>query len=213
MRLHASRRALIGGFATSFIVATASVLDDVLVFAHPIVRIATMLIGSGLGFVAIAAISGWLSSSYRQAIAVAVSGILTALVIYYVATVLMDLRPGVDLRTIMHIALVWSGAGAICGVIVGPVAFLAHHGTRTQRSMTTGFSAGLVLGPVIGHLLRGGDVDNTSILIVLAITSFIATVIVAASIRRTNPLMMIASAVVGVISAIALYFVIYTYFY
>ena len=92
------------GFVTALIVAAASILDDYIAFPHPVVQAMTMLLGSGLGFVIIAAVAGWFAHSWRVAIISAVGNILLALLLYYIAIPVLDLRLGADVGAIASVA-------------------------------------------------------------------------------------------------------------
>lgn len=211
---HQTAAASLGvGFVAALVVAVASILDDYIAFPHPAVQAVTMLLGSGLGFVVIAAVAGWFAYSWRTAVVSAAGNILLALLLYYVAIPVLDLRPGADLGAIARVALVWGAAGVACGVVVGIMAFWAHRGSIVQRSIASGFPIGLILGPVIGYLVSGGSVTGVSIMAVLATTTAVAVGAMILSLRRTRPLLLFVSIGGGILSALALYAVIYTMYY
>lgn len=93
------------------------------------------------------------------------------------------------------------------------MAFFAHYGTLTQRSIATGFPLGLILGPVVVGLLQGVDLRSLEILAVVAITGFIPVVGLLASLRRTKPRLLFLSALAGIIFSGGLFLVVYALYY
>lgn len=148
------------GLSLAVLIGFGSVANDMFPFSGVFITIMTKLASSGLGFVMIALLVGWFSKSSKIAASVASVSILFALAIYYCAIPVYNLRPSAAGSDIAQIALVWTLLGVGCGVIVGSMAFFAHYGTLTQRSIATGFPLGLILGPVVVGLLQGVDLRS-----------------------------------------------------
>lgn len=195
------------------LIGFGSVANDMFPFSGVFITIMTKLASSGLGFVMIALLVGWFSKSSKIAASVASVSILFALAIYYCAIPVYNLRPRAAGSDIAQIALVWTLLGVGCGVFVGSMAFFAHYGTLTQRSIATGFPLGLILGPVVVGLLQGVDLRSLEILAVVAITGFIPVVGLLASLRRTKPRLLFLSALAGIIFSGALFLVVYALYY
>ena len=187
------------GLSLAVLIGFGSVANDMFPFSGVFITIMTKLASSGLGFVMIALLVGWFSKSSKIAASVASVSILFALAIYYCAIPVYNLRPSAAGSDIAQIALVWTLLGVGCGVIVGSMAFFAHYGTLTQRSIATGFPLGLILGPVVVGLLQGVDLRSLEILAVVAITGFIPVVGLLASLRRTKPRLLFLSPLAGII--------------
>lgn len=201
------------GLSLAVLIGCGSVANDMFPFSGVFITIMTKLASSGLGFVMIAVVVGWFSKSWKIAASVASVSILFALTIYYCAIPIYNLRPGAASSDITQIALTWTLLGLGCGVIVGPMAFFAHYGTLTQRSIATGFPLGLILGPVVVALLQGVDLRSLEILVVVAITGFIPCIGLLVSLRRTKPRLLILSALVGIIASGGIFLLIYALFY
>ncbi|WP_296762031.1 hypothetical protein [Varibaculum sp.] len=201
------------GLSLAVLIGFGSVANDMFPFSGVFITIMTKLASSGLGFVMIALLVGWFSKSSKIAASVASVSILFALAIYYCAIPVYNLRPSAAGSDIAQIALVWTLLGVGCGVIVGSMAFFAHYGTLTQRSIATGFPLGLILGPVVVGLLQGVDLRSLEILAVVAITGFIPVVGLLASLRRTKPRLLFLSALAGIIFSGGLFLVVYALYY
>ena len=201
------------GLSLAVLIGFGSVANDMFPFSGVFITIMTKLASSGLGFVMIALLVGWFSKSSKIAASVASVSILFALAIYYCAIPVYNLRPRAAGSDIAQIALVWTLLGVGCGVFVGSMAFFAHYGTLTQRSIATGFPLGLILGPVVVGLLQGVDLRSLEILAVVAITGFIPVVGLLASLRRTKPRLLFLSALAGIIFSGALFLVVYALYY
>ena len=201
------------GLSLAVLIGFGSVANDMFPFSGVFITIMTKLASSGLGFVMIALLVGWFSKSSKIAASVASVSILFALAIYYCAIPAYNLRPSAAGSDIAQIALVWTLLGVGCGVIVGSMAFFAHYGTLTQRSIATGFPLGLILGPVVVGLLQGVDLRSLEILAVVAITGFIPVVGLLASLRRTKPRLLFLSALAGIIFSGGLFLVVYALYY
>lgn len=201
------------GLSLAVLIGFGSVANDMFPFSGVFITIMTKLASSGLGFVMIALLVGWFSKSWKIAASVASVSILFALAIYYCAIPVFNLRPRAAGNDIVQIALVWTLLGVGCGVIVGSMAFFAHYGTLTQRSIATGFPLGLILGPVVVALLQGVDLRSLEILAVVAITGFIPVVGLLVSLRRTKPRLLFLSALAGIIFSGGLFLVVYALYY
>ena len=201
------------GLSLAVLIGFGSVANDMFPFSGVFITIMMKLASSGLGFVMIALLVGWFSKSSKIAASVASVSILFALAIYYCAIPVYNLRPSAAGSDIAQIALVWTLLGVGCGVIVGSMAFFAHYGTLTQRSIATGFPLGLILGPVVVGLLQGVDLRSLEILAVVAITGFIPVVGLLASLRRTKPRLLFLSALAGIIFSGGLFLVVYALYY
>lgn len=201
------------GLSLAVLIGFGSVANDMFPFSGVFITIMTKLASSGLGFVMIALLVGWFSKSWKIAASVASVSILFALAIYYCAIPAYNLRPSAAGSDIAQIALVWTLLGLGCGVIVGSMAFFAHYGTLTQRSIATGFPLGLILGPVVVALLQGVDLRSLEILAVVAITGFIPVVGLLVSLRRTKPRLLFLSALAGIIFSGGLFLVVYALYY
>ena len=201
------------GLSLAVLIGFGSVANDMFPFSGVFITIMTKLASSGLGFVMIALLVGWFSKSSKIAASVASVSILFALAIYYCAIPVYNLRPRAAGSDIAQIALVWTLLGVGCGVFVGSMAFFAHYGTLTQRSIATGFPLGLILGPVVVGLLQGVDLRSLEILAVVAITGFIPVVGLLASLRRTKPRLLFLSALAGIIFSGGLFLVVYALYY
>ena len=201
------------GLSLAVLIGFGSVANDMFPFSGVFITIMTKLASSGLGFVMIALLVGWFSKSSKIAASVASVSILFALAIYYCAIPVYNLRPSAAGSDIAQIALVWTLLGVGCGVIVGSMAFFAHYGTLTQRSIATSFPLGLILGPVVVGLLQGVDLRSLEILAVVAITGFIPVVGLLASLRRTKPRLLFLSALAGIIFSGGLFLVVYALYY
>lgn len=201
------------GLSLAVLIGFGSVANDMFPFSGVFITIMTKLASSGLGFVMIALLVGWFSKSWKIAASVASISILFALAIYYCAIPVYNLRPRAAGSDIAQIALVWTLLGVGCGVFVGSMAFFAHYGTLTQRSIATGFPLGLILGPVVVGLLQGVDLRSLEILAVVAITGFIPVVGLLASLRRTKPRLLFLSALAGIIFSGGLFLVVYALYY
>ena len=201
------------GLSLAVLIGFGSVANDMFPFSGVFITIMTKLDSSGLGFVMIALLVGWFSKSSKIAASVASVSILFALAIYYCAIPVYNLRPRAAGSDIAQIALVWTLLGVGCGVFVGSMAFFAHYGTLTQRSIATGFPLGLILGPVVVGLLQGVDLRSLEILAVVAITGFIPVVGLLASLRRTKPRLLFLSALAGIIFSGGLFLVVYALYY
>lgn len=201
------------GLSLAVIIGCGSVANDMFPFSGVFITIMTKLASSGLGFVMIAVVVGWFSKSWKIAASVASVSILFALAIYYCAIPIYNLRPGAAGSDIAKIALVWTLLGVGCGVIVGSMAFFAHYGSVTQRSIATGFPLGLILGPVVVALLQGVDLRSLEILAVVAVTGFIPCIGLLASLRRTKPRLLILSALVGIIVSGGIFLLVYALYY
>lgn len=201
------------GLSLAVLIGFGSVANDMFPFSGVFITIMTKLASSGLGFVMIALLVGWFSKSWKIAASVASISILFALAIYYCAIPVYNLRPRAAGSDIAQIALVWTLLGVGCGVFVGSMAFFAHYGTLTQRSIATGFPLGLILGPVVVGLLQGVDLRSLEILAVVAITGFIPVVGLLASLRRTKPRLLFLSALAGIIFSGALFLLVYAVYY
>lgn len=201
------------GLSLAVLIGFGSVANDMFPFSGVFITIMTKLASSGLGFVMIALLVGWFSKSSKIAASVASVSILFALAIYYCAIPVYNLRPSAAGSDIAQIALVWTLLGVGCGVIVGSMAFFAHYGTLTQRSIATGFPLGLILGPVVVGLLQGVDLRSLEILAVVAITGFIPVVGLLVSLRRTKPRLLFLSALAGIIFSGGLFLVVYALYY
>lgn len=201
------------GLSLAVLIGFGSVANDMFPFSGVFITIMTKLASSGLGFVMIALLVGWFSKSWKIAASVASISILFALAIYYCAIPVYNLRPRAAGSDIAQIALVWTLLGVGCGVIVGSMAFFAHYGTLTQRSIATGFPLGLILGPVVVGLLQGVDLRSLEILAVVAITGFIPVVGLLVSLRRTKPRLLFLSALAGIIFSGALFLLVYAVYY
>ena len=201
------------GLSLAVLIGFGSVANDMFPFSGVFITIMTKLASSGLGFVMIALLVGWFSKSSKIAASVASVSILFALAIYYCAIPVYNLRPSAAGNDIAQIALVWTLLGVGCGVFVGSMAFFAHYGTLTQRSIATGFPLGLILGPVVVGLLQGVDLRSLEILAVVAITGFIPVVGLLASLRRTKPRLLFLSALAGIIFSGGLFLVVYAVYY
>lgn len=201
------------GLSLAVLIGFGSVANDMFPFSGVFITIMTKLASSGLGFVMIALLVGWFSKSSKIAASVASVSILFALAIYYCAIPVYNLRPRAAGSDIAQIALVWTLLGVGCGVFVGSMAFFAHYGTLTQRSIATGFPLGLILDPVVVGLLQGVDLRSLEILAVVAITGFIPVVGLLASLRRTKPRLLFLSALAGIIFSGALFLVVYALYY
>lgn len=213
-----SKRPTVGGTITlglslAMLIGCGSVANDMFPFSGVFITIMTKLASSGLGFVMIAVLVGWFSKSWKIAASVASVSILFALAIYYCAIPVYNLRPSAAGSDIAQIALVWTLLGVGCGVIVGSMAFFAHYGTLTQRSIATGFPLGLILGPVVVGLLQGVDLRSVEILAVVVITGFIPVVGLLASLRRTKPRLLFLSALAGIVFSGGLFVLVYALFY
>lgn len=201
------------GLSLAVLIGFGSVANDMFPFSGGFITIMTKLASSGLGFVMIALLVGWFSKSSKIAASVASVSILFALAIYYCAIPVYNLRPSAAGSDIAQIALVWTLLGVGCGVIVGSMAFFAHYGTLTQRSIATGFPLGLILGPVVVALLQGVDLRSLEILAVVAVTGFIPVVGLLVSLRRTKPRLLFLSALAGIIFSGGLFLVVYALYY
>lgn len=201
------------GLSLAVLIGFGSVANDMFPFSGVFITIMTKLASSELGFVMIALLVGWFSKSSKIAASVASVSILFALAIYYCAIPVYNLRPSAAGSDIAQIALVWTLLGVGCGVIVGSMAFFAHYGTLTQRSIATGFPLGLILGPVVVGLLQGVDLRSLEILAVVAITGFIPVVGLLVSLRRTKPRLLFLSALAGIIFSGGLFLVVYALYY
>ena len=201
------------GLSLAVLIGFGSVANDMFPFSGVFITIMTKLASSGLGFVMIALLVGWFSKSSKIAASVASVSILFALAIYYCAIPVYNLRPRAAGSDIAQIALVWTLLGVGCGVFVGSMAFFAHYGTLTQRSIATGFPLGLILGPVVVGLLQGVDLRSLEILAVVVITGFIPVVGLLASLRRTKPRLLILSALVGIIVSGGIFLLVYALYY
>lgn len=201
------------GLSLAVLIGFGSVANDMFPFSGVFITIMTKLASSGLGFVMIALLVGWFSKSSKIAASVASVSILFALAIYYCAIPVYNLRPSAAGSDIAQIALVWTLLGVGCGVIVGSMAFFAHYGTLTQRSIATGFPLGLILGPVVVGLLQGVDLRSLEILAVVAITGFIPVVGLLVSLRRTKPRLLFLSALAGIVFSGGLFLVVYALYY
>ena len=201
------------GLSLAVLIGFGSVANDMFPFSGVFITIMTKLASSGLGFVMIALLVGWFSKSSKIAASVASVSILFALAIYYCAIPVYNLRPRAAGSDIAQIALVWTLLGVGCGVFVGSMAFFAHYGTLTQRSIATGFPLGLILGPVVVGLLQGVDLRSLEILAVVAITGFIPVVGLLASLRRTKPRLLFLSALAGIIFSGGVFLVVYALYY
>lgn len=201
------------GLSLAVLIGFGSVANDMFPFSGVFITIMTQLASSGLGFVMIALLVGWFSKSWKIAASVASVSILFALAIYYCAIPAYNLRPGAAGSDIAQIALVWTLLGVGCGVIVGSMAFFAHYGTLTQRSIATGFPLGLILGPVVVGLLQGVDLRSVEILAVVVITGFIPVVGLLTSLRRTKPRLLFLSALAGIVFSGGLFVLVYALFY
>lgn len=201
------------GLSLAVLIGFGSVANDMFPFSGVFITIMTKLASSGLGFVMIALLVGWFSKSWKIAASVASISILFALAIYYCAIPVYNLRPRAAGSDIAQIALVWTLLGVGCGVFVGSMAFFAHYGTLTQRSIATGFPLGLILGPVVVGLLQGVDLRSLEILAVVAITGFIPVVGLLASLRRTKPRLLFLSALAGIIFSGGIFLLVYALFY
>ena len=93
------------------------------------------------------------------------------------------------------------------------MAFFAHYGTLTQRSIATGFPLGLILGPVVVALLQGVDLRSLEILAVVAVTGLIPCIGLLTSLRRTKARLLILSALVGIIASGGIFLLVYALFY
>lgn len=201
------------GLSLAVLIGFGSVANDMFPFSGVFISIMTKLASSGLGFVMIALLVGWFSKSSKIAASVASVSILFALAIYYCAIPVFNLRPRAAGNDIAQIALVWTLLGVGCGVFVGSMAFFAHYGTLTQRSIATGFPLGLILGPVVVALLQGVDLRSLEILAVVGITGFIPVVGLLVSLRRTKPRLLFLSALAGIIFSGGLFLVVYALYY
>ncbi|MDY5153332.1 DUF6518 family protein [Actinobaculum suis] len=201
------------GAGLAMLIGIGSVAHDALAFPGPLLRVLTQLASSGLGYVMIAVLVGWFSRSWRVAAGVASGAILGALLIYYGATVVCNLRPSGGGTELARIAIVWIILGLACGVIVGPTAFFAHYGNLPQRSIATGLPLGLILGPAAASIFSGVDLRSPEILAVVLVTVAIPCVGLLISLRRTRPALLLASTLTGTILAGGLFLIVYTLYY